>query len=229
MSTIQHIAENVRNPLGPGGDVGKTSPAHKKLARAQWPNQRARHGLGLAELLISLTISAALLTAVAFAIDAAFQSYKVNQEESSLTERARLALYRMLSNIRTTQAHQPYTPAAVTSFATGQIVTDRGITMYDDTNTQTTYLFDSPSQQLRVIRAGVTHVLLNGVTNFTVKMEPMKSAESVKTGSQTYDLLMRATILLTLDTNSSTSKSSETTGKQTVTLSSSVMPRRNIW
>jgi Tfp pilus assembly protein PilW len=229
MSKTQHIAEHVRNPLGPGGAIGQTSPAHKKIARAQRPSRRARHGLGLAELLISLAISAALLTAVAFAIDAAFQSYKVNQEESSLTERARLALYRMLSNIRTTQAHQPYTPAMVTSFSTGQIVTDCGIKMYDDTNTQTTYLFDSPSQQLRVIRAGVSHILLNGVKSFTVKMEPMKSAQSVKTGSQTYDLLMRATILLTLDTNSSTSKSSETTGNQTVTLSSSVMPRRNIW
>jgi Tfp pilus assembly protein PilW len=180
-------------------------------------------------MLISLTISAALLTAVAFAIDAAFQSYKVNQEESSLTERARLALYRMLSTIRTTQAHQPYTPAMVTSFSVGQIVTDIGITMYDDTNTQTTYVFDSPSQQLRAIHGGTTHVLLNGVQSFQVKMEPMKSAQSVKTGSQTYDLLMRATILLTLDTNSETSKTSETTGKQTVTLSSSVMPRRNIW
>jgi hypothetical protein len=51
----------------------------------------------------------------------------------------------------------------------------------------------------------------------------------VKTGSQTYDLLMRATVLISVHTNSETSKTSETTGAQTITMSSSVMPRRNVW
>ena len=189
-----------------------------------------RHrGLGLVELLISLAISAALLTAVAVATDAAFKSYQVNQEQATLTQRARLSLYRMLTQIRTTKAHQPYTAAQVTNFSKGQIVTDTGISMFDDSSTQTTYLFDSASQELRQIRAGTTHVLLSGVKNFQIKMEPMKSANSVKTGSQTYDLLMRATIQVTVATNSKTSKSSETTGTQLVTVSSSVMPRRNVW
>jgi len=188
-----------------------------------------RRGLGLVELLVSLAISAALLTAVAAATDAAFKSYQVNQEQATLTQRARLSLYRLLTQLRTTKAHQPYTSALVTNFSKGQIVTDTGVSMFDDSGTQTTYLFDVPSQELRQIRGGVSHVLLSGVKNFQIKMEPMKSANSVKTGSQTYDLLMRATVQVTVATNSKTSKSSETTGVQTVTVSSSVMPRRNVW
>jgi prepilin-type N-terminal cleavage/methylation domain-containing protein len=188
-----------------------------------------RRGLGLIELLVSLSISAALLTAVAVAIDAAFKSYQINQEQSMLTQRARLALYRLLTSIRTLDTHQPYTAACVTSFSKGTPVTDSGISMYDDNNVLISYMLDAPSHELRVIHGGVTNVLLRGVTAFSVKMEPMKSAQSVKTGSQTYDLLMRATVTVTLATNSKTSMASETTGKQTVTISSSVMPRRNIW
>jgi Tfp pilus assembly protein PilW len=185
--------------------------------------------LSLAELLISLLISATLLTAVAAAIDASFKSYQVNEEQSTLTQRARLALYRMLTEIRTTQTHQPYTSSCVTSFSTGQVVTDTGLSMFDNNGTQVTYYYDAASQQLRVIHGTTTNVVLQGVTAFQVKMEPMKSAESVKTGSQTYDLLMRATVLLTVATNSKTSSATETTGTQTVTISSSVMPRRNVW
>ena len=188
-----------------------------------------RRALSLAEVLVSLVISATLLTAVAVAIDASFKSYQVNEEQSMLTQRARLALYRMLANIRTTQLHQPYSATGIASFASGQIVTDTGISMYDNTGTETTYMYDAPSQELRAIHGSTTYVLLEGVKAFQVKMEPMKSAESVKTGSQTYDLLMRTTMLITVATNSKTSAASETTGMQNVTLSSSVMPRRNVW
>ena len=151
-----------------------------------------RRGLGLAELLISLTISAMLLTAMAVAIDASFKSYQANEEQSTLTQRARLALYRMLMNIRTTSLHQPYSANQIAFFASGQTVTDTGLSMYDNNNNQITYMYDAPSQQLRMIEGGATHVMLNGVTSFQVTMQPMKSANAVKTGSLTFDLLERA-------------------------------------
>jgi hypothetical protein len=91
------------------------------------------------------------------------------------------------------------------------------------------YVYNSTTKQLTQIQNGSTYVLLDGVDNFQIKLEPMQSANSIKTGAMTYDLLMRATILLTVRTNSQTSSASETTGTQTITLSSSVEPRRNIW
>jgi len=59
-------------------------------------------------------------------------------------------------------------------------------------------------------------------------LEPMRSSTSIRTGG-VYDLLSRATILLTVRTADNTVMNSETTGDQTVTISSSVMPRRNVW
>ena len=61
-----------------------------------------------------------------------------------------------------------------------------------------------------------------------VKMEPMKSAASIRAGGD-YDLLRRATVLITLQTNGSFADINEVRDRQVVTLSSSVMPRRNAW
>jgi Tfp pilus assembly protein PilW len=218
-----------RMPFSPRAHAGSGWRSAQLPARARGLNGRHCRGLGLAELLISLAISAMLLTAMAVAIDASFKSYQVNEEQSTLTQRARLALYRMLTNIRTTAEHQPYSSNQIALFASGQTVTDTGLSMFDNNNNQITYMYDAPSQQLRMIEGGATHVMLNGVTSFQVKMMPMKSANAIKTGSLTFDLLERATILVSLQTNSKTSESSESTGKQTVTISSSVMPRRNVW
>lgn len=76
--------------------------------------------------------------------------------------------------------------------------------------------------------AGKSHVMCDGVETFTVRMEPMRSADSIRTGGS-WDLLKRATLLLTVKTNNNTSTKGEGIGKQTVTLSASVMPRRNAW
>jgi hypothetical protein len=170
-----------------------------------------------------------LLTAVAVAIDAAFKSYQINQEQSLLTQHSRLAMYRMLTYIRTNAEHQPHTATLATNFSTGQTVTDTGIDMFDDANHEISFVYDNASKELRLIESGNSHVLLNGVTSFQVKLEPMRSAQSVKTGSMTYDRLMRATITFSIGTTTKTSKYSETTGTQTITISSAVMPRRNIW
>jgi len=190
---------------------------------------RRRHrGLGLAELLVALAISAAVLTAVAVATDASFTAYKVNQENAALMQRARLAMYRILSEIRTSDTHSPITASLSTTFQTGVAVTDTGIKMYDDNDVLRTYSFDSANSRLLVNINGSSHVLAEGVQAFRVKFEPMKSAASVRSGG-VYDLLKRATITLTVRTNAATSASSETTGDQTVTISSSVMPRRNLF
>jgi len=197
--------------------------------RSAFDNLKWRRGISLVELLIALAISAMLLTATAVAIDASFKSYRINQEQASLIQKARLAANRILANIRQTEAHAPYTTSLLANFAAGQTVTDTGIQMYDDAGTLTRYYLDATNQRLMMRTGSSTpRVLLEGVTNFSMTLEPMRSSTSIRTGG-VYDLLSRATILLTVRTADNTVMNSETTGDQTVTISSSVMPRRNVW
>ena len=187
-----------------------------------------RRGLGLFELLVSLAISATLLTAVGAALHTATQAYQINQEQSTLTQRARLAMNRMLAEIRNTQLHAPLTASVVTQFAGGVIVNDIGINMFTNANVPVTYQYDAANQQLLMIDNNVTHVMLHGVTAFQITMQPMQSATSLKTGGP-FDLLERATITLTVQTVDHSANATETTNRQSVTLSSSVMPRKNVW
>jgi hypothetical protein len=187
-----------------------------------------RAGIGLVETLIALSIAAALLTATAAAIDASFKAYEVNQEQSLLMQRARLAIHRILTQIRVTAEHGPHDSSLNGNFAAGTVVTDTGIEMFDADDVLYVFCHDEDTKQLTLEVDGQHHVLLEGVEDFEVKLEPMRSPTSIKTGGG-YDLLKRATILLTVKTSSATSLDNETTGNQTVTLSSSVMPRRNVW
>lgn len=187
-----------------------------------------RRGVGLAELLIAMAISVALLTAVAMALDASFKAYRINQEQASLTQRARLATHRILTSIRQSEAHAPATTSLLAGFAAGQVITDTGIQMYDDAGNLFVYRYDPDARRLIMRSGGADHTLLDGVTQFTVTIEPMRSATSIRTGGP-HDMLGRATILLSLRTTAATASNTETTGNQTVTISSSVMPRRNVW
>jgi hypothetical protein len=189
---------------------------------------RPRRGVGMVELLIALSITAALLTATAVAVDAAFKGYKINEENTLLTQRARVALNFMTTSIRTTQLHAPDTAGLATQFAGGATVTDTGIDMYDAGNRPLTFRYDAANKRLLAVSNGTTYVMAQGVESFQVKMEPMRSSASVKTGGG-WDLLRRATITLSVRTNAATALPSETTGRQVVTLSASVMPRRNAW
>lgn len=186
------------------------------------------HGLTFLELMIAMSITAMLLLATAVAVDASFKAYQVNQEQSSLLQRARVAMDRLTTVIRTTKDHLPDTPAVASQFTIGQICTDTGIDLFDNNNVETIFRYDPTNKRVLAIVGGTTNVLLNGVQAFQIKFEPMRSANSIRTGGG-YDLLERATILVTVRTNSDTNVSSETTGTQTVTLSASVMPRRNVW
>ncbi len=189
---------------------------------------RGRRGLGMVELMVSLAITSALLTATAVAVNASFKAYEINEEQSSLIQRSRIAMNHVLSVIRTCQAHSPDTTALATQFSSGLVVTDTGIDMYNASNSLIIFRYDSPNQRLLAITNGSVYTMAEGVTAFQVKMEPMRSLQSVKTGGP-WDLLMRASVQITVKTNSKTSLSGETTGKQVVTLSGATMPRRNAW
>ncbi|MBB6442560.1 prepilin-type N-terminal cleavage/methylation domain-containing protein [Phycisphaera mikurensis] len=71
---------------------------------------RRQAGLSLAEMLISLAISAALLTAVALAMDASFTAYASAAESTSAQSSTRLVVHRIQAMIRGGVAQGPLTP-----------------------------------------------------------------------------------------------------------------------
>jgi hypothetical protein len=212
----------MRRPLA----IRFRQPTHRAPAR--------RRGVGLAEMLIALSISAALLTATAVAVDSAFKAYAVNQEQSDLTQRARLAVHRMTALIRQTEVHAPYADLLANQFAVGKTVDDTGIKMYDLQGNQVTFRYDSANKRVLAVVTppppGVakSYPLCEGVDSFTMRLEPMRSSKSIRSGGG-WDLLRRATILISVRTNSKTALKGEGVGHQLVTISASVMPRRNNW
>lgn len=189
-------------------------------------------GVGLVELLISLSIVAALLTATAVATDASFKAYAVNQQQAALMQRARLTMHRILTDIRMQGDHRPYSSSLLPQFSAGIIVSDTsGIRTYAEPDTggaERAYFFDDENNRLIVEDDGVEHVLLEGVTTFRVSFEPMQSKTSIKTGG-VYDRTRRATVTFTITSGAQTDDFTEFHGEQTVSLSSSVVPRRNVW
>lgn len=192
--------------------------------------RRNRHrGVGLVELLVALSISAALLTAVAVATDSSFKAYAINEEQSNLLQRGRLGMNRLMTYIRTCKEHQPINTAQINGFTAGATITDSGISMFTEAGEQIDVQYDAANRRILMSKdGGLAHVLARGVVAFQVKMEPMKSAASLRAGGS-YDLLRRATVLITLQTEGNAADLDESQDSQFVTLSSSVMPRRNAW
>ena len=202
------------------------------------PRPPRRRGLGLVELLVSLAIVAALLTAIAVGTHASFRAYAVNQEFSLLTQKTRLAMHRILSDVRTSDTHAVDADPSSTlnqQFKTGTTnVLSNSIAMFDNSNALHVYRWDATNKRLLAdvkpfgATTTRTHVLLEGVEKFEVTHVPMKSDASARTGGQR-DLLRRATILMTVNSTGSAGETGDEGQSQTITLSSSVVPRRNVW
>ena len=188
-----------------------------------------RRGMAVIELLIALAIGSMVLVAVSYCVDAAFRAYSINQEQSDLMQRSRLAMHRILTAIRTTDAHAPVDASAKLGFEMGLVVTDKGIDMIDVNNRHVGFEYDPANGTLIATdKSGTEYVLLRGVEKFEVKFEPMKTQQSLRTGGP-YDRLLRATVRLTVRTAGNSVDIDETVGAQRVTLSSSAVPRRNVW
>jgi len=199
----------------------------RSLATRHAPVTTRRRGVGLAELLICIGITAALLTAAAVAIDASLKAYSVNQVQAETMHRARLALHRLSTYIRTSTEHSAITETLVEDFTEGQTVTDTGIALFNADGEELTFRYDASAGQLIVRENDTDHVLLRGVTVFTIGMTPVRSATSIKTGGG-FDLLTRATITLTVQFQGDFADTQGSETSRTVTLSTSVTPRRAI-
>ncbi len=80
------------------------SPATASSSRCRRPQRR---GLSIVELLISLAISAMLLTATMVATDACFKAYADATEQFSTHAATRMVTHRLLTLVRTNTAHGP--------------------------------------------------------------------------------------------------------------------------
>lgn len=86
----------------------------KRSTQSTHPTRRSslmrsrRRGFSLAEVLISLTISATLLTATLGALDGSFKAYKVTTEGASTNVVARIVMQRLTAMIRTGDSFGPY-------------------------------------------------------------------------------------------------------------------------
>src|SRR5262245_35586852 len=130
--------------------MSTTYNTQPRVAATVRGGRNRRRGVGLVELLVALSISAALLTSVAVALDASFKAYSINQQQAQLMQRARLAMNRIVAQIRSTESHAPYTEALYDSFSTGHVVTDVGIQMMlDDTNTDGIAFYQAGTQLMR--------------------------------------------------------------------------------
>ena len=106
---------------------------------------RHRHGFTFVELLIALTITALLLTAVAVAFNSSVINYRENKDMFTTINNARQALHRITTQLRTAQAVDPNAPANECAFITAE---GDAITYQYNAAAQELYLIDtSPTGQ----------------------------------------------------------------------------------
>jgi len=180
-----------------------------------------RRGLSLPEVLLCATISALLLTACGVAFKASFASYRAHQERQSLMAIGRTTLARLARDIRASDLHGPINTAnqatVSSQFAAGTMTDTPGIQMIkqtadaDDPSVNAavsttwvlyTYQFSAATHTITLTRTvngvSTTVTLAPCVSDFHVYMTPTRSATNVLTGNPTYDILLRATLSITL-------------------------------
>jgi len=81
-------------------------------------NSRCKKGFTIAEILLALAIAGILLVAVAVAFNASAINFRENEEIFHAVNKARQALFRMTTQIRTADAVDPNAPANECSFIT---------------------------------------------------------------------------------------------------------------
>lgn len=148
----------------------KTSPITNRAFRRQ-------AGLSLIEMLISLAITAMLLTATMVAIDASFQAYAVAAESASTQTSTRLVTNRLMTLVRTSIAHGPMQEDVLSGVTiSGNVITSPYLELIDSNGDLITISYDSTLQQLQLTRDNgtppvLTQPILGGVTacEFTLR------------------------------------------------------------
>lgn len=141
-----------------------------KVNRRPIPRRRGfRRGLSLVEMLISLAITAMLLTATMVAIDASFRAYAAAAESASTQTSTRLVVHRLLHLMRTSTAHGPLQPETDVTLS-GFTLTSPYIELLDPDGNLVRLDYDSTDETLYVTitpfggSVATREPLLGGVT-----------------------------------------------------------------
>ncbi len=87
----------------------------RRITRTSSVLSKQSRGFSMIEVLISLTISATLLTATLAALNASFSGYKVTTEGASTNVVARIVMQRLTAMIRTGDSFGPYPVNPITT------------------------------------------------------------------------------------------------------------------
>jgi Tfp pilus assembly protein PilW len=127
-----------------------------KNQKSKIKNRRRRHGLSIAEAVISLVITASLLTAMAAAFVTSGNAVEMNSNYSQVTQQARVTINRMMTEVR---------QAAYTA-----VYSDH-VDLTTNSGMHIRYQYYPATQQLTHINLDATsngeHVIASNVTNAT--------------------------------------------------------------
>ena len=156
------------------------------------PMRRKTRGFTLIEVMLSLTILAILMTAVAFAFDASVTNYQANKSIYETVNTGRQALLRMTNDLRSAQA---------VALIGGEDPDNSQISLITNTGTDITYRYDSSSGTLYYDDnvGGNSYVLCNHVTGATFnRTEHEIERDNGAGGVETITAIRDVRIVLTL-------------------------------
>ena len=133
--------------------------------------KKSRRGLSLAEVMISLAISAMLLTAVAAAFTASSDAIEQNDTFFRASQAARVSMTQILTEVR--RANAVSVPA-----------NNKSLSMITHDNKDRTYSYDSAAQKLKLITNDVLtdpdYTLASNCTSATFDVDTYTDAGGVK-------------------------------------------------
>jgi type II secretory pathway pseudopilin PulG len=149
--------------------------------------KKSRLGLSLAEVMISLAISAMLLTAVAAAFSASSEAIEQNDTFFRASQAARVSMTQILTEIRRANAVQ--VPAS-----------NKSLSMITFDNHDRTYSYDSAAQKLKLITNDILtdpdYTLASNCTSATFDADTITDAGGIK-----HVVRVAVTVIVKVDRN----------------------------
>lgn len=220
-----------KNEQGNAGEICNLPPtplARNTTMALRRHNTRTRRrrclGLSLVEMLISLAITAMLLTATMVAIDASFQAYAAAAESASTQTSTRLVTHRLLTLMRTSTAHGPLLPEAGVTLS-GNTLTSPHIELLDPDGNLIRLEYDGTEEMLYVTitpfggSVATKQPLLGGVTQCEFKLIRRLDDDGVW-------ILDRGSIDFTVQPDEDTSLAIEGDAAEAIRVVASTMPRK---
>ena len=198
------------------------------------PRNQHRRALSLVEMLVSLAITAMLLTATAVAIDTSFKAYASAAESASTQAATRMVINRLLTLVRTSIAHGPLTLNEAYNLDTSATMANNTIAsnyieMLDTKGRLVRIQFSKKTETL-TLRIDVNNnfafetneiaqPLLGGVKKAIFHVKRRRDNEGVY-------VLERGTLDLTVAPDRDNTLSIETANREQIRVIASTMPRR---